>query len=332
MAANIRTLWNVLSVFLITAIVVLFRSIFVFREEADRIGIKYNSFEDIYQMLYALFIIISVRMVATALLKPTFIKRLKEVDQVNFELKKDKVCKEFLSMLWYIFAVAYGNIALFNHPYIPSVLNGGGSCDGLIRDYGMFRGDEIIRKYYIVQSAHHLYSLADHVFIAKKREDFSEMALHHICARAAIFFSYYTNQLALGATILLIHDFGDVFLNMAKITRDMKLFSKVPWILDIIVVLLFITWFFPRVVLINTCVLPPGIYTRHFDPTLLNAQTEELGRKMLFVDSLQIFLVFVIMLLNLWWSGVILMTGYRKFSSKKGESYVISTQGEKAKL
>ena len=68
MAATIRTLWNVLSVFLITAIVVLFRSIFVFREEADRIGIKYNSFEDIYQMLYALFIIISVRSVATVLL------------------------------------------------------------------------------------------------------------------------------------------------------------------------------------------------------------------------------------------------------------------------
>ena len=331
MSTMLRTLWNTLSIILIAAIITLFRSIFVFREEADKLGIRYNSFNDLYNVAVTFFLLLALRYSSNLLLKPLFVRRLKEVDQLNFDLKKDKVAKEFLSMLWYIFATTYGYIALHNHPYIPSWLLGSGTCDGLLREYGRLRGDELIRNYYTIQSAHHIYSLFDHLFITQKREDFSEMALHHLCTVAAIFFSYYTNQLALGATILLIHDVGDIFLNLFKIFRDMKLLPNRPKVLDVIALLLFCTWFFPRVVLINTCVIPVGTYTRHFDETLFPPEFQDMKNKMFLVDILQITLVFVIMLLNLWWSGIIVMTAYRKLRNTKGSSYIITIQGEKAK-
>ena len=327
--ADLRTLWNFLSLFLLLIIVLMFKSIFSFQEQAQMLGIRYNSFTDLYQVCIALCAIVFIRSVTTVLLKPTFVKRLREVDQVNFELKKNKVTKEFLSTLWYIFAVVYGNLALYNHPYIPTWLNGSGTCDGLTVHFASYVGDPVINKYYIIQTAHHLYSLLDHVLVSKWEKDFAEMALHHICAISAIFFSYYTNQIAFGATILLIHDYGDIFLNLGKTVRDQKILPSYPWILDGIYVLLFVTWFVPRVVLINLCVLPAGIYTRQFALKLEDPMLDKLRLDMTLVDGVQIFMVFVIMLLNTYWSYVIARSGYNKLM-KKGQGYVIHTQGEKS--
>ena len=326
---ELRSVWNSISFVLICLIAYMFKSIFTFREIATRIGVKYNSFSDIISILIILFSLIALRWSMTFFLKPMFQKRLKEVDELNYELKKNKVCKEFLSTLWYIFAVVYGNLALYNHSYIPDWLLGGGTCDGLVTNYGNYSGDDTIKKFYKLQAAHHLYSLIDHLFISKWEKDFSEMALHHLCAIAAIFFSYLTNQMALGATILLIHDYGDVLLNLGKVIRDQKLLPSYGRTLDVLFVLLFVFWFFPRVVLIGTCVIPAGAYKLHFDLNLTDPGYAYLQQQMRTVDAIQILMVFIIMLLNMYWSYVILRSGYNKIKSNGG--YVIHTQGEKRK-
>jgi hypothetical protein len=331
MAFNWRVVWNVLSILLLSATAYFFKSIWTFREEADRIGIKYNSFSDLWFAGQVLAIILVLRMLGSWAFKPMLVRRLERVDRLNFELKKHKITREFLSFLWYVFASVYGNVALYQHPYIPSCLNGSNTCEGLILDYGNRSGDPVINRFYMIQSAHHMYSLIEHLFITKREKDFAEMALHHLCAMSAIIFSYFTNQIAFGATILLIHDYGDIFLNLGKILKDTKLVPpKVNFLVDIVYGLIFISWFGPRVFLIATCVLPAGIYYRHFDHKFDPLYTN-LRDQMTLVDLLQIFLVFVIMLLNLYWSYVIVYIGVQRIKAKNGADFVVYSQGEKAK-
>lgn len=331
MAFNIRLLWNMLSLMLLAMSLYLVKSIWTFREEADKVGIKYNSFTDLYSAGGYLLLIICVRYVAELYLKPILVERLRQVDQLNFNVKKDKVTKEFISFLWYVFITIYGNIALYNHSYIPTYLNGSSTCEDLTLDYARKSGDPVINKYYMIETAHHMFSLLHHLFVAKRTQDFSEMSLHHFCAMAAIIFSYYTNQVPFGATILLAHDYGDIFLNLGKFLKDTKVVpQKISFIVDIVFVNIFVWWFFPRVVFISACVLPAGVYYRHFNHTFDPELTALRDSKAL-VDALQIFMVFVIMLLNLWWSWVILNIGLQRLKAKNGSEFVVYVQGEKYK-
>jgi TLC domain len=330
MAFNIRILWNCLSVFLVSVSLYFITCIFRFRTEAQKLGVEFNEFSDLYTALGCLLVIIAFRYVGTLTLQSYLQVRLKAVesDLDMYELKKNKVTKEFLSFLWYTFITLYGNLALRGHPYIPSILGGGGTCEGIALDYARKRGDPLINFYYMIQSAHHMYSLLDHMFVTKKGKDFAEMALHHICAITAILFSYFTNQVAFGAVVLLIHDYGDVFLNLGKFVRDFKFAPN--WMLNVIFMLLLLTWMVPRCFMICFCVLPAGIYTRHFNPQLNDDRFTSLQDMMFYVDLLQIFFVIVIMLLNAWWSWFILRTAYlRYFAANKITGFVIHTQGEK---
>lgn len=304
MGFNIRILWNCLSVFLVSVSLYFITYIFKFRSEASTAGIEYNQFSDLYIALGSLAIIVFLRYLGTKFLQSSLQSRLKAVepDLEMYELKKNKVTKEFLSFLWYVFITLYGNIALRGHSYIPSVLGGGGTCEGIALDYPLKRGDNLINFYYMVQCAHHMYSFLDHMFVAKKGKDFAEMALHHICAITAILFSYFTNMVAFGATVLLIHDYGDIFLNLGKFMRDLKL--SPGWVVDSIYFVLLLTWSIPRCFIISGCVLPAGFYTRQYNLPLAEESLMTIRHMMAWVDLLQIFFVFVIMLLNAWWSSI----------------------------
>ena len=78
-------------------------------------------------------------------------------------------------------------------------------------------------------------------------------------------FSYFTNHFPTGATILFIHDIGDIFLNLSKYVRDSALCSKkYAWGEYVLFITLVFTWFYPRVVMNLQCIIPAGLYTRHF--------------------------------------------------------------------
>ena len=114
----------------------------------------------------------------------------------------------------------------------------------------------------MIQLAHHVHSLIELVYGYKQRNDIPEMALHHIATVAAMLMSYFGNQVAMGITVLAAHNVGDIFYNLGRYVRDLK-FIRGIWA-DLVFVILFITWIVPRVIIINSCVLPAGIYTRHF--------------------------------------------------------------------
>lgn len=118
-----------------------------------------------------------------------------------------------------------------------------------------------IKVYYMVQLAHHVYGILELFQGYGIRSDIPEMALHHIATVSAIFMSYFGNQIPGGITVLVAHNVGDIFINLGKFTRDLKLLSSRGS--DLLFVTLFTSWFVPRVLLISSCVLPAAVYYRH---------------------------------------------------------------------
>lgn len=112
----------------------------------------------------------------------------------------------------------------------------------------------------MIQLAHHMHSLLELIHGYKLRADVPEMALHHIATVSAMLMSYFGNQVSMGIAVLSAHNIGDIFVNVAKFSRDLKLVKGIP--ANLLFVTLFLSWFVPRVVLVSGCVLPAGIYTR----------------------------------------------------------------------
>ena len=146
---------------------------------------------------------------------------------------------------------------------MPRSFLGGCSCEEIITKWPRYQVTPDIKRYYMIQLAHHIHSLLELCGGARLRSDVAEMSLHHIATVSAMLFSYFSNQVATGITVLIAHNVGDIFINLAKFSRDTKLVKGLS--ADLLFIALFVSWFFPRVVLISTCVLPAGIITRHFE-------------------------------------------------------------------
>lgn len=140
---------------------------------------------------------------------------------------------------------------------------GGCECREIMSKWPYYQISDDLKQYYMIQLAHHFYSLVELGTGIGTRADIPEMALHHIATVSAMMFSYFTNQIACGITVLAAHNIGDIWINFAKFSRDLQL---VPGMIsNVIYLVLVFTWSVPRVFMISLCVLPAVFYTRHFD-------------------------------------------------------------------
>eukprot|EP00475_Leptophrys_vorax_P027070 TRINITY_DN38567_c0_g1_i1.p1 TRINITY_DN38567_c0_g1~~TRINITY_DN38567_c0_g1_i1.p1 ORF type:complete len:377 (-),score=90.32 TRINITY_DN38567_c0_g1_i1:71-1201(-) len=91
-------------------------------------------------------------------------------------------------------------------------------------------------------------------FLDTKRSDFWEMFLHHAATIYLISYSYISNKMRIGVWVLLVHDFSDVFLELAKLTKYMEL----KFIPDVVFVVFAVSFLVTRLILfpfrvIRTC-------------------------------------------------------------------------------
>ena len=157
---------------------------------------------------------------------------------------------------------------------MPTIFLGGSKCPDIISRWPYYPVAAGIKNYYMIQLGHHVHSLIELVHGYKLRNDVPEMALHHIATVSAMLMSYFGNQVAMGITVLAAHNVGDIFINLAKFTRDLKIVKGLS--ADLVFITLFISWFVPRVVLISVCVLPAAIYTRHLEKGVYPAKISHL--------------------------------------------------------
>jgi len=111
------------------------------------------------------------------------------------------------------------------------------------------------RMYYIMQLACYSY-VTICLFIDKKQKDFVQMLLHHITTLLLVFFSYEIGFYRIGCVTLILMDFSDPFLELAKTF----LYCGYNTIADILFAAFTIVFFFTRNFIYPYYVMHAGIY------------------------------------------------------------------------
>lgn len=95
---------------------------------------------------------------------------------------------------------------------------------------------------YVIKLAYHTYEAMLTFGFHRNRRDFSEFLLHHLLTIALVSYSYSTNFLPIGAIVMILMDFSDVFVAMFKMAVDVNETMQ-----NILFMLMFFTWFYFRI-------------------------------------------------------------------------------------
>lgn len=221
------------------------------------------------------------------------------------EIRTKKVCKWIYDIIYYTGMSVFSSITFYEADWFP-----------FTRNYSMLKahsldewpnvstkpGNEYVLLYYIIQNGNHIYSLIELIFFRRKEEvKFYEWLLHHLLAVNLIFFSAYTNFIAMGTIVLVIHDFADIFVAFFKAYSEMQF--KKETIFYINVINMELVWFISRIYLFPTrCIIPFYLQYRERDgPEWDYAQS---------CYNYMLVMVIVLFLMHNYWFGLMLMLTY----------------------
>jgi len=136
-----------------------------------------------------------------------------------FPLMETKHEKEFWSSLFYVLclitAVTFGEMTTGSEPWRTDyVLCYVGWPSQQVHSYG-------IKLYYTFCFSFYMYSLIL-LFVEEKKKDFFAMALHHIVTMITIFLSGYVEHYRIGVCIMMLFDYCDIALEVAKLFNKTK--------------------------------------------------------------------------------------------------------------
>jgi len=100
-------------------------------------------------------------------------------------------------------------------------MGGNGSWDQIWKDMPFVKPVEGAMTYALIQCGYHLGETITHVFFEAHDNDYYEMLLHHLCALFLLLCMTFSNFLAIGCVINLLHDVSDIcaaFCKMASST------------------------------------------------------------------------------------------------------------------
>jgi len=78
----------------------------------------------------------------------------------------------------------------------------------------------------------HLYRLVNHWIVFRHEPKFYEMHLHHWVAFWLIAYSYLLNYTHLGGIVMILHDFGDIFLSGGRVYDALRNKIKAIWAIN----------------------------------------------------------------------------------------------------
>lgn len=132
-----------------------------------------------------------------------------------------KNCTNVFKLFYYICISSLGYYVLSQTNFFPKELFGHGEISncfaGGYPNWIYFTKPELFNVYYLVALAYHLTDLVWLLGIYELQTDFKMMLVHHICTISLVVFSYLCNYSHLGSIIMFLHDFGDIFVYIARI-------------------------------------------------------------------------------------------------------------------
>lgn len=147
-------------------------------------------------------------------------------------------------MFYYIFSYSWAYYLMSDKKYMPWWLGGpaDGDYDLSYVDHPYQKHDPMLENYMLVTMGFHVASFIEHL-IPPHRNDFVEMALHHIVT----FFLYATchmvNITEAGALTAMMHDFADIGINMSRVFAE-----TVPTMSAITFALTMLAWLWSRMI------------------------------------------------------------------------------------
>ena len=168
----------------------------------------------------------------------------------NTEVYKDKIKPVISNLIWYSFITTFGYIYVaYNNKIVPKTLGGSKEYDEVCsKNYPYLDMREIDYLYFHVQFGSKIYSLFKTILFEREFADFWEMFLHHLVSILLMILCLFSNVTEVGLIVLLIHDPGDVALNLMKIYRYVIPKAYKPTIFTIIIsVSSVVFWILPRV-------------------------------------------------------------------------------------
>lgn len=170
-----------------------------------------------------------------------------EKDTENYKLGKiylKKLCSNLFKVFYYSANSIIGYLILKQLNYFPTILGGNGAFEKMYEpgnpDFYFHWKPDYFNIYYLSALSYCLTDLIWLLFIYEAQSDFILMLLHHTCTISLVSFSYLTNYSNIGAIVLFIHDVGDIFVNLIRITINSDAKSIITEIQGVILILVFI--------------------------------------------------------------------------------------------
>lgn len=191
------------------------------------------------------------------------VKRNLDVDKFPTEEERversKKACKWIMCILYYSASTTICYFLFKNQFFFPPMLGGEGSCPDIFKYLPEAPEIPYGQIFYMVQFGCHLHTLLDHIIFKFREPKFWEMFLHHSVAVFLIFFSYMSNEMAVGILVLFVHDPGDIFLDAVRFYNDLKIRN------DIGVFMLYVSfmgvWCYFRLYSFPVCIVGEAINT-----------------------------------------------------------------------
>lgn len=153
-----------------------------------------------------------------------------------------KFCESSWRCIYYAFSFTFGMFVLWDKSWMWDIK----SCwHGF--PHQSLDGD--VWWYYMISMGFY-WSLTISQFVDVKRKDFWQMFVHHMVTLLLMALSWVCNLHRVGSLVLAVHDFADIFLDGAKLTK----YAKYQKLCDCIFAFFTVVWiitrlgFFPRII------------------------------------------------------------------------------------
>jgi len=144
-----------------------------------------------------------------------FCKEQKDLDMR--EARSFKAAHSIHKVLYFAGAAVWGYLIMKDQVYMPPLLGGKGDFWLSTRDEWIKYPDHTpgMKEYILVTSGFHVAGFCVH-FMDSKKNDFVEMALHHIVALFLFGGLYLFNVWECGCVVAFLHDIADIFISLSK--------------------------------------------------------------------------------------------------------------------
>ncbi|XP_059148674.1 ceramide synthase 5-like [Physella acuta] len=195
-------------------------------------------------------------------------------------------------VLFYTTSFCYGMYALWDKPWLWVTVN---CWVGWPKQHI----DNDVFNLYLVELSFY-WSLLFAIFFQRdyQKKDKKEMVVHHLVTILLIYFSWACNFVRVGSLVLVVHDFADPWLNIAKMAK----YAKYQTTCEIFFGMFILTWIISRIFVYPFWVLNASAVEIHDYVTTFPAYWFFNG------------LLFVLQLLHIMWTYLILSIAFQKLT------------------